>query len=134
MFRDMAREIAERDKAELRAIRAFDRHAKKAIEAAQHIAHWGDGHGGYLKQRFADLFDEAHGPRPVTNQPAGRPPIPSRVRKAVYERDEYRCRRCGTHKDLSIDHIHPYSLGGSDHPDNLQTLCLSCNCSKGARV
>ena len=60
--------------------------------------------------------------------------IPADVRQAIYERDEYACVECGSRYDLSLDHVHPWSLGGSDNPDNLQTLCRPCNSSKGARV
>lgn len=60
--------------------------------------------------------------------------IPDSVRIAVYERDGYRCVACGAHSPLSLDHIWPWSLGGADTFDNLQTLCIPCNCRKGARV
>lgn len=60
--------------------------------------------------------------------------IPESVRFAVYERDGYRCVTCGADNPLSLDHIWPWSLGGSDEPSNLQTLCIPCNCRKGARV
>lgn len=63
-----------------------------------------------------------------------RPAIPDAVRQFVYDRDGRRCLHCGTAAALSLDHIHPYSLGGSDHPSNLQTLCRPCNSKKGARV
>lgn len=63
-----------------------------------------------------------------------RAPIPAKVRELVYSRDGFRCRECGTAQDLSLDHIHPWSKGGSDHPENLQTLCRSCNSRKGARL
>jgi len=63
-----------------------------------------------------------------------RPAIPDAVRQYVYDRDGRRCLHCGTTKALSLDHIHPYSLGGSDDPSNLQTLCRPCNSSKGAKV
>lgn len=63
-----------------------------------------------------------------------RPPILLALREAVYERDGHACLHCGALDGLSLDHIHPYSLGGSDTIDNLQTLCRSCNSKKGARV
>lgn len=65
---------------------------------------------------------------------APRPAIPDAVRQMVYARDGYRCLHCGTDEWLSLDHIYPYSLGGSDDPENLQTLCRPCNSRKGARL
>jgi hypothetical protein len=66
--------------------------------------------------------------------PLARPKIPLVLRLAVYERDGYACRQCGTSEALSLDHIHPFSLGGKDTFNNLQTLCCPCNSRKGARV
>ena len=63
-----------------------------------------------------------------------RVPIPDELRKHVYERDGYRCVRCGAAEDLAVDHIYPWSRGGPDTLDNLQALCKPCNSSKGARV
>jgi len=63
-----------------------------------------------------------------------RPYIPGRIRRAVYERDNFACLSCATTEGLSLDHIHPYSMGGPDTFENLQTLCRSCNSRKGAKV
>lgn len=60
--------------------------------------------------------------------------IPSALRRAVYERDGYACLHCGATDRLSLDHIHPWSRGGEDTLENLQTLCRPCNSRKGARV
>lgn len=60
--------------------------------------------------------------------------IPAWKRCAVYERDGGACLECGTTVDLTLDHIHPFSKGGSDEMDNLRTLCRPCNSRKGAKV
>lgn len=59
--------------------------------------------------------------------------IPSAVRRAVMERDEFTCQECGATDDLALDHIYPLSLGGEDTEDNLRVLCRPCNSRKGAR-
>lgn len=61
-----------------------------------------------------------------------RPRISAALRHAVYERDGWACLHCGAEDRLSLDHIHPYSKGGEDSYENLQTLCSSCNSKKGA--
>lgn len=63
-----------------------------------------------------------------------RAPIPLTVRLAVYARDGWRCVTCGADGDLTLDHIYPWSLGGPDTEQNLQTMCRSCNSRKGVTV
>jgi 5-methylcytosine-specific restriction endonuclease McrA len=58
------------------------------------------------------------------------------VKLMVHRRDAWKCNHCGrTDKEvkLHVDHINPVSRGGKTTWDNLQTLCMNCNCSKGAR-
>ena len=62
------------------------------------------------------------------------PWISRRLRARVYARDGHACVLCGATADLTLDHVHPRSLGGAHDEDNLQTLCRSCNSRKGARV
>ena len=66
--------------------------------------------------------------------PRSRKPISNKLRKMVYERDHCRCVTCGATDHLSLDHIIPWSLGGEDTMENLQTMCRSCNSRKGNRV
>ncbi|MET8430066.1 HNH endonuclease [Nocardia sp. NPDC004860] len=67
-------------------------------------------------------------------RPAKRAHIPIRVRAFVFDRDDHQCVFCGSAEDLALDHIYPWSRGGDDTVDNLQTLCRSCNSRKGARI
>lgn len=54
--------------------------------------------------------------------------IPRDLRRAVYRRDGWRCKFCGRHaseisEGFELDHIIPWSAGGSDRSDNLRSLC-----------
>ena len=55
-----------------------------------------------------------------------------KLRESIIKRDGC-CQMCGTEERLSVDHIVPRTLGGSDSLDNLQVLCSSCNSAKGGR-
>ncbi len=59
--------------------------------------------------------------------------IPDDIRWSVWERDNFTCKKCGTRKFLSIDHIIPKSKGGETTIENCQTLCRRCNSKKGAK-
>lgn len=68
-------------------------------------------------------------------------------RKAILERDGYKCRICGISRQylddkvpglgeylrLEIDHIVPIAQGGTSDESNLQCLCWRCNSLKGSK-
>ena len=64
-------------------------------------------------------------------RPADRTYIPAHTRKLVFIRDKYRCVKCGSKKNLEIDHVVPLARGGSSRLENLQLLCRDCNRRKG---
>ncbi len=40
---------------------------------------------------------------------------------------EKKCAKCGSRKQLTLNHIRPLNAGGKSVPENLETLCLKCN-------
>lgn len=48
-------------------------------------------------------------------------------RKAIYKRDGYCCALCDSQTGLQIHHVVLRSQGGTDHPQNLITLCWKCH-------
>lgn len=65
----------------------------------------------------------------------GRSRIPFRVKKAIFERDGYRCQYCGKkfpRDQLTIDHVIPLGKHGIDELTNYVTACKSCNEMKGS--
>ena len=57
--------------------------------------------------------------------------IPKAIRQAVLIRDNNRCVKCGSQKDLQFDHILAIANEGSNEVDNVQLLCKRCNLDKG---
>ena len=61
--------------------------------------------------------------------------IPAQIKRLVWTRDQGQCtyicpetkKKCGSKHFLQIDHIHPYSLGGSSELSNLRLLCAGHN-------
>lgn len=61
--------------------------------------------------------------------------IPLATRRAVFARANRRCQMCATGDgSMHVDHIFPWSRGGSNDLANLQLLCAPCNLAKAARV
>lgn len=62
------------------------------------------------------------------------------LRLIVFARDKFHCQGDGTNQkctkttQLTVDHIIPVVVGGSDELDNLQTLCANCNFRKGKKM
>ena len=57
-----------------------------------------------------------------------------RIRARILARDRCTCQHCGRTlppAQLHVDHITPRMMGGTNHPDNLQALCATCNLRKG---
>ena len=57
------------------------------------------------------------------------------LRYEIFRRDNHACRYCGSvapDVKLTIDHVIPGTLGGSDDPSNLVTACTDCNAGKSA--
>lgn len=69
-------------------------------------------------------------------------PIPRRLplplsRRTVLARDLYTCQYCGCtpgRTELTIDHVHPRSRGGTTTWENVVTACGPCNRRKGNRT
>ena len=50
-----------------------------------------------------------------------------KLRRFVFERDGYRCVRCKRPGRLRLHHRIAFADGGSDSPENLETMCESCH-------
>lgn len=59
--------------------------------------------------------------------------VSKRLRSEIFRRDNSTCRYCGAKAPevkITIDHVIPITLGGSDDPSNLVTACAPCNSGK----
>jgi 5-methylcytosine-specific restriction endonuclease McrA len=70
-------------------------------------------------------------PKPKTpDDPRRRLPSPA-LRRAMLERDEYRCKKCGFHsssgRSLEPNHVVAFLDGGLTTLENLDTLCSTCH-------
>ena len=61
--------------------------------------------------------------------------VSKRLRYEVLRRDNYTCRYCGARAPeakLTVDHVIPTTLSGSDEPSNLVAACADCNSGKSS--
>ena len=48
-------------------------------------------------------------------------------RRFIFQRDGFKCTKCGKKDMLEVHHIIPVSEGGTNEKTNLQTLCVQCH-------
>lgn len=61
--------------------------------------------------------------------------VSKRLRFEILRRDNHACRYCGgvaPDVTLTVDHVIPVALGGSDDPSNLVAACRDCNAGKSS--
>ena len=56
------------------------------------------------------------------------------TRKRIFRRDGFECCYCGSHRNLTVDHVIPKSKGGKTSWTNLVTACNRCNVLKGDKT
>jgi 5-methylcytosine-specific restriction endonuclease McrA len=59
---------------------------------------------------------------------------PAFTRFNLFLRDRFQCQYCGSHKDLTFDHVVPRRLNGRTTWENVTTACSPCNLKKGGRT
>lgn len=50
-----------------------------------------------------------------------------RIVSVIKLRDYYKCRWCGSRRDLVVHHVKPIERGGTHLPTNLITICDTCH-------
>jgi 5-methylcytosine-specific restriction endonuclease McrA len=79
----------------------------------------------YPKPSIIRLSRMVHRPRPTVRL----------TKREVLRRDDFTCQYCGQRSTfLTVDHVIPRHLGGSESWDNLVTACPLCNHRKGGRT
>jgi len=72
----------------------------------------------------------------VSEQNQPRKQISKKIRFEVFKRDSFKCQYCGATAPeviLHVDHIKPFSKGGTNDLTNLITSCAPCNLGKRDR-
>jgi hypothetical protein len=61
--------------------------------------------------------------------------VSKRLRFEILRRDNHQCRYCGAAAPeavLTVDHVKPEALGGTDEAANLVAACMDCNAGKSS--
>lgn len=87
---------------------------------------------------FAYLAGRRSAPASVQVLREARPVFSGDQQQQLYTWFHGRCAYCGAaippREDWHIDHVKPWSLGGSNEPHNLALACRPCNTSKGSKT
>ncbi len=59
---------------------------------------------------------------------------PAFTRFNVFLRDRFECQYCGSHEDLTFDHLIPRSKGGQTTWENVVAACSACNLKKADKT
>lgn len=59
---------------------------------------------------------------------------PAFTRFNVFLRDRFECQYCGSHEDLTFDHLIPRSKGGQTTWENVVAACSTCNLRKADKT
>jgi hypothetical protein len=105
----------------LRKVHEIDGHTCNVVRKIYH--HFSDN---YFKIKEAILQE----PRIIAQSFLSK----NNVREFIFKRDGYKCLKCGSTKNLTLDHIVPVHKGGVNRLGNLQTLCRKCNSSKSIKI
>ena len=88
-------------------------------------------------EKIANIWYFSHGGRYLTWETSHnhkqKKVIPTSLRWKIFKRDGFKCVKCDSQEDLTVDHIYPEKLGGTLLENNLQTFCRRCNSRKGVR-
>jgi hypothetical protein len=145
-FETYLKELKEQEKKEQEALKKISKTLNKIAPELNLLWRFGDGEGGRIFDEIISLlrakgyaaanrrYDQMNGIPDPFRIIKKKKTISHNLRRQVFERDAYRCKRCNAHKDLAVDHIHPESKGGTLDLSNLQTLCRSCNSKKAASI
>ena len=87
----------------------------------------------YSLWHSGEAIDMQLTPALIKQQKYSKKKISQGTQLKVFRRDGFKCTKCGSSNDLTVDHIIPESKGGVHDIANFQTLCRSCNSVKGSK-
>jgi 5-methylcytosine-specific restriction endonuclease McrA len=114
-------------------IKAYIREYKRTNEAYQEKKR--ESYREYMRLHPEKSAEYFHNRRAREQQATGS--FTSREWKKLCKHYNYTCLHCGKREPeikLTVDHVIPLSVGGTNSIDNIQPLCQSCNSSKGITI